>query len=56
MTRILSGRIAQLNGRVTIWLARIAGVALALIAFITLCDVFARRVFSSGILRRQRGA
>ena len=48
MSDVLSGRVAQLNGRVTLWLARIATVVLALIAFVTFCDVVARRVFNSG--------
>lgn len=48
MTDILSSRVAQLNGRVTLWLARVATIALALIAFVTFCDVVARRAFNSG--------
>src|SRR5262245_36343442 len=48
MTDMLAGRIAQWNGRVTLRLARVGGVALALIAVITFCDVVARRVFNSG--------
>jgi TRAP-type C4-dicarboxylate transport system permease small subunit len=48
MNDVLSGRIAQLNGRVTLWLARIATVALALIAVVTFCDVVGRRLFNSG--------
>jgi TRAP-type C4-dicarboxylate transport system permease small subunit len=37
--------LIRLNGRVTMWLARIAAVFLALIATVTFCDVFARYVF-----------
>ena len=36
---------AQANGRITIWLARIAMVALALIAVVTFCDVIGRYFF-----------
>jgi TRAP-type C4-dicarboxylate transport system permease small subunit len=48
MKDVLSGPVAQLNGRVTLWLARVATVALAAIAFVTFCDVVARRLFNSG--------
>ena len=44
----LTSRVGRLNERVTSWLARIAAVALALIAVVTLCDVVARKVFNSG--------
>ena len=37
--------LIRLNGRVTMWLARIAAVFLALVATVTFCDVFARYVF-----------
>ena len=37
--------IARANGRVTMWLARIAMVALALIAVVTFCDVIGRYFF-----------
>jgi TRAP-type C4-dicarboxylate transport system permease small subunit len=45
---VLTSRIGRLNGFITLWLARIATVALALIAIVTLCDVVARKVFSTG--------
>jgi TRAP-type C4-dicarboxylate transport system permease small subunit len=44
----LTSRVGRLNERVTSWLARIAALALALIAVVTLCDVVARKVFNSG--------
>jgi TRAP-type C4-dicarboxylate transport system permease small subunit len=44
----LTSRVGRLNERVTSWLARIAALALALIAVVTFCDVIARKVFSSG--------
>src|SRR5262245_28311529 len=44
----LTGRLGRLNERFTSWLARIATLALALIAVVTFCDVFARKVFNSG--------
>lgn len=37
--------LIKLNGRVTLWLARVAAVFLALIAVVTFADVFARYVF-----------
>jgi TRAP-type transport system small permease protein len=45
---VLTGPVAQLNGRVTLWLARIAAVALASIAVITFIDVILRKVFNRG--------
>lgn len=48
MRDVLAGPVGAFNGRVTGWLARIAAVALALIAFLTFCDVIARKVFSRG--------
>jgi TRAP-type C4-dicarboxylate transport system permease small subunit len=48
MKDVLSGPVAQINGRVTLWLARIATVALAAIAVVTFCEVVARRVFNAG--------
>jgi TRAP-type C4-dicarboxylate transport system permease small subunit len=48
MKDVLTSSVGRLNGVVTLWLARIATVALALIAVITLCDVVARKVFNSG--------
>lgn len=48
MKDVLTSRVGRLNELVTLWLARIAAVALALIAAVTLCDVIARKVFSSG--------
>src|SRR5258708_39315818 len=37
--------LTRANGRVTMWLARIAEVALALIAVVTFCDVIGRYFF-----------
>jgi len=48
MKDVLTSRIGRLNERVASWLARIATVALALIAVVTFCDVIARKVFNSG--------
>jgi TRAP-type C4-dicarboxylate transport system permease small subunit len=48
MTDVLTGAAARLNGLITLWLARIAAAALALIALVTLCDVVARKVFNTG--------
>jgi TRAP-type C4-dicarboxylate transport system permease small subunit len=45
---MLTSRVGRLNGLITLALARVATVALALIAVITLCDVVARKIFSSG--------
>jgi TRAP-type C4-dicarboxylate transport system permease small subunit len=42
-----AGLIGQWNGRVTLWLARVAAVILALLATITFCDVIARYFFNS---------
>ena len=39
--------LARINGRVTIWLARIASFALALIAVVTFCDVIGRYFFNA---------
>lgn len=44
----LTSRVGRLNELITSWLARIAAVALALIAVVTFCDVIARKVFNSG--------
>jgi len=44
----LTSQVGRLNARVTFCLARIATVALALIAVVTFCDVIARKVFNSG--------
>jgi TRAP-type C4-dicarboxylate transport system permease small subunit len=38
--------LVRLNGRVTLWLARIAAVVLALIALMTFSDVFGRYIFN----------
>lgn len=43
----LLGRLNRWNGRVTLWLARAAAVALAAIATFTFCDVIARYVFNA---------
>ena len=43
----LAGRIDRLNGRATMWLARIAAAVLALLAVMTFCDVIARYFFNS---------
>ena len=48
MKDVLTSSVGRLNGVVALWLARIATVALALIAVVTLCDVVARKVFNSG--------
>jgi TRAP-type C4-dicarboxylate transport system permease small subunit len=48
MKDVLTSSVGRLNGVVALWLARIATVALALIAVVTLCDVVARKVFHSG--------
>lgn len=47
MSEGLTGRIDRLNGRVTLWLARIAAAVLALLAVMTFCDVIARYFFNS---------
>lgn len=39
--------LVRLNGRVTLWLARIAMVILAILALMTFTDVFLRYVFNS---------
>ena len=38
--------VVRANGRVTLWLARIATAALAIIAVVTFCDVIGRYVFN----------
>ena len=38
--------LARINGRVTLWLARIGALALAVIASVTFCDVVARYFFN----------
>lgn len=48
MKDVLTSRVGRLNGLITLALARVATVALALIAVVTLCDVIARKVFNSG--------
>ncbi len=48
MKDVVTGPLGRLNGRVTFWLARIATLALALIAAVTFLDVIARKVFNSG--------
>lgn len=48
MKDVLTSRAGRLNGLVTLALARVATVALALIAVVTLCDVIARKIFNSG--------
>ena len=45
MSGSLLDALARLNGRVTLWLARIAAVALALIAVVTFLDVIGRYFF-----------
>jgi TRAP-type C4-dicarboxylate transport system permease small subunit len=45
---MLTSGVRRLNGLVTLWLARVATVALALIALVTFCDVIARKVFNAG--------
>jgi TRAP-type C4-dicarboxylate transport system permease small subunit len=37
-----AGRLGRWNGRVTLWLARIAALVLAALAVVTFCDVIAR--------------
>jgi TRAP-type C4-dicarboxylate transport system permease small subunit len=48
MNDVLTSRVGRFNERVSIWLARIAALALALIAVVTFCDVIARKVFNKG--------
>ena len=48
MADVLTSRVARLNGLVTAGLARVATVALALIAVVTFLDVIARKLFNSG--------
>ena len=48
MQDVLTSRVGRLNGLITLWLARVATVALAAIAVVTLCDVIARKLFNSG--------
>ena len=40
-------RLDRLNGRVTLWLARVAACILAAVAAVTFCDVVGRYVFNS---------
>ena len=47
MNAAAAGWLDRLNGRVTLWLARIAAFLLALIAVMTFCDVIARYVFNA---------
>ena len=47
MNNGIIGRLDRLNGRVTLWLARVAAVILAAIAAVTFCDVVGRYVFNS---------
>lgn len=42
----IAGLIGRWNGRVTLWLARIAAFVLASLAVITFCDVIARYFFN----------
>lgn len=42
----MTGLLARANARLTLWLARIAAVALAAIAAMTFCDVIGRYVFN----------
>ena len=42
-----AGALDRFNGRITLWLARIAAVILAAIGLMTFCDVFLRYVFSA---------
>lgn len=48
MKDVLTSSVGRLNGFVALWLARVATLALALIAVVTLCDVVARKLFNSG--------
>jgi TRAP-type C4-dicarboxylate transport system permease small subunit len=47
MNAAAAGRLDRLNGRVTLWLARIAAFLLSLIALMTFCDVIARYFFNA---------
>lgn len=47
MNDATTGWFGWLNGRVSLWLARVAAWILALLAVITFCDVVARYVFNS---------
>lgn len=42
-----AGLIGRWNGRVTLWLARVAAFVLAALAVVTFCDVIARYFFNS---------
>jgi TRAP-type C4-dicarboxylate transport system permease small subunit len=42
-----AGALDRLNGRISLWLARVAALVLAAIGLMTFCDVFLRYVFSS---------
>lgn len=46
MQDALAGPLGRLNGRVTLWLARIGAVVLAILALLTFSDVFMRYVFN----------
>jgi TRAP-type C4-dicarboxylate transport system permease small subunit len=48
MKDVLTTSVGRLNGLIALWLARIATVALSLIAIVTLCDVIARKLFNWG--------
>ena len=41
-----AGPLDRLNGRISLWLARIAALILATIGLMTFCDVVMRYVFS----------
>ena len=45
MSRRLATTLARANGRASLWLARIAAIALAIIALATFCDVIGRYFF-----------
>ena len=47
MSSRLTATLARANGRATLWLARIAAVALAVIAVVTFCDVIGRYFFNA---------
>ena len=47
MIDTITDRLYRWNGRATQWLARIAAVALALLALTTFCDVIARYFFNA---------
>jgi TRAP-type C4-dicarboxylate transport system permease small subunit len=43
----MAGMLGRVNGRVTMWLARIAAFVLALLAVVTFCDVIGRYLFNA---------